>query len=200
MERFTRCWRALGARTDDAAVVLAARWNEPHRHYHTGEHLEECLAWLDTAIPARREELELAIFFHDAVYDPSRADNEAASAALMATLAREAGLREDVIARVSALILSTAQHGHEHGDAALLSDIDLAILGASPARYARFERDVRREYAQYDDASYGAGRARVLSGFLERLSIYRTPSFARLEAQARDNLAAALSALRTPAR
>lgn len=167
------------------------RWREPHRHYHTLEHLDECLAWLDTVDGAERpDELAIALFFHDAVYDPARADNEAQSAALFVHMA--AGAPAPVVERVAALILSTASH-EGSGDAALLADIDLAILGAPPARYDRFERDVRREYAIYDDASYSAGRRRVLAGFLERLSIYQTPPFQRLEPQARDNLARSLA-------
>ncbi len=77
-----------------------------------------------------------------------------------------------------------------------MCDIDLAILGAAPLRYARFERDIRREYACFDELQYRAGRARVLAGFLQRLSIYQTYPFAtRLEAQARDNLSRAHAAL-----
>lgn len=189
--RFVRCWQELGASAAPFDLLMA-RYAEPQRAYHNGEHLEECLAWLDASTPSR--ELELAIFFHDAVYDPSASDNEAQSAALFRALAE--GADAQAVARISTLILSTAKHDGEAGDAALLADIDLSILGASPARYARFERDIRREYARYDDVSYARGRARVLAGFLERMSIYRTPFFAaRLEAQARDNLAHALARL-----
>lgn len=196
-DAFVRVWRALGARDDSVFAELAARWAEPHRHYHTVEHLEECLAWLD--VVGWNDEVALALYFHDVIYDPLRRDNEAESAALCERAARAAGVAEPVITRVCALIASTAQHAG-CGDAALLSDIDLAILGAPPTRYDRFERDVRREYAMFDDASYARGRAKVLAGFLERLSIFQTAPFQRLEAQARDNLARALSAARTRAR
>jgi predicted metal-dependent HD superfamily phosphohydrolase len=102
----------------------------------------------------------------------------------------------ECVERVVALIQSTAHHSAAKGDAALLADIDLAILGAPPTRYRRYERDVRSEYAAVADVQYRAARARVLRGFLERLAIYRTPYFAsRLEAQARSNLSNALSAL-----
>jgi predicted metal-dependent HD superfamily phosphohydrolase len=166
------------------------RWSEPHRHYHTVEHLDECLAWLDAV--GGSDELVIALYFHDAIYDPTRSDNEAASAALFTSLA--IGVDQAVVARVSALILSTAKHTGD-GEAALLADIDLAILGASPARYDRFERDVRREYARFDDAQRRTGRARVLRGFLERMSIYQTSSFQHLEPQARRNLARACARL-----
>lgn len=187
-ERFDRSWHALGAR-GSVCDELVQRWSEPHRHYHTLEHLDECLAWLDHV--GGSDVLAVALYFHDVVYDPARSDNEAASAALFERLA--VGIDAALVARVSALILSTAKHASELGEAALMSDIDLAILGASPARYERFERDVRREYAIFDDAQWRVGRSRVLRGFLERMSIYQTPAFERLESQARDNLARAVA-------
>jgi predicted metal-dependent HD superfamily phosphohydrolase len=193
--RFSRCWLQIGGR-DAPLEVLARCYAEPQRAYHNAEHLEECLAWWDASgcTAARSAELELALFFHDAVYDPRATDNEARSALLLRSLAATAD--SEAVARIEALVLSTARHDVAVGDAALLSDIDLSILGAPPARYARFERAIRQEYAHVDDASYARGRARVLRGFLERLGIYRTPFFgARLEAQARNNLAHALASL-----
>jgi predicted metal-dependent HD superfamily phosphohydrolase len=159
-ERFDRSWRALGAQ-GSVYEQLQQRWSEPHRHYHTVEHLDECIAWLDAV--GGSDALAVALYFHDAIYDPARTDNEAASAVLFERLA--VGVNAELVARVSALILSRAKH-EGTGEAALLADIDLAVLGASPARYDRFERDVRREYALFDDAQWRAGRARVLRGFL----------------------------------
>jgi predicted metal-dependent HD superfamily phosphohydrolase len=196
--RLADCLRTLGATGDLDLSPLAARYAEPHRAYHTAEHIAECLAWLDRARDAaeRPAELEAAIYFHDAVYDPRAHDNEARSAELFRDLATSARIPSETVERVAALIESTARHASDHGDAALLSDIDLSILGAPPLRYARFERDVRREYAMYDDASYRQGRAHVLRSFLEGIQLYRTPRFARLEATARENLTGALAALR----
>jgi predicted metal-dependent HD superfamily phosphohydrolase len=196
--RFEAPWRAVGANHDNAFAWLADRYAEEHRAYHDAEHIAECLAWFDLvrALAERPAELEVALFFHDAIYDPLASDNEARSAEGLRQLAREAGVPTETVERIARLIESTATHGAGSGDTALLSDIDLAILGSSPARYARYERDVRREYASVDEASYQKGRAEVLRGFLERVEIYRTPRLAaRLEAQARDNLSRALSAL-----
>jgi predicted metal-dependent HD superfamily phosphohydrolase len=197
-QRFECAWRALGAVQDAPFSSLAVRYAEPHRAYHDAEHINECLSWLDRVrdLAVRLAELEVAVYFHDAIYDPRAHDNEQRSADLFRQQAALAGIGPDVVERVTGLIESTARHAQDDGDAALLSDIDLSILGASPSRYARFERDIRREYAMFDDASYRAGRAHVLRGFLERTCIYRTPRLAaQLEAQARDNLSNALSAL-----
>ena len=81
-------------------------------------------------------------------------------------------------------------------DTRLLLDVDLAILGAAPARFAESSRQVRAEYAHVPDATFRAGRARVLAGFLQRPRIYVTDVFRdALEERARANLQQALEAL-----
>jgi len=195
--RFAAAWRAVGASHYNASAWLADRYAEEHRAYHDAEHVAECLAWFDRVrdLAERPTELEVALFFHDAIYEPLASDNEVRSAEELRRLACEAEVPTEVVERIARLIQSTATHDARSGDAALLSDIDLSILGASPARYARCEQEVRREYAAIDEASYRVGRARVLRGFLDRIEIYRTPRLAaRLEAQARDNLSSALRA------
>ena len=78
-------WQALGARADGLDALLSALlacYREPHRHYHTVQHLDECFERLaplrDRA--AHPAEVEVALWFHDAVYDVQRHDNEARSA------------------------------------------------------------------------------------------------------------------------
>lgn len=196
--RFRTCWRALGAADDRVFDEICKRYAEAHRTYHNGEHIKECLAWCDrlAVLVDRPEELEVAIYFHDLVYEPTQQDNEHRSAALFAQAASAAGVHHHVRDRITALILSTASHDGE-GDSALLNDIDLSVLGSSPARFARYEACIRTEYNAVPDAQYQQGRARVLEGFLERLVIFRTGRMAALlEVQARDNLARALDALR----
>ncbi|MFT3923952.1 MAG: hypothetical protein QM778_15570 [Myxococcales bacterium] len=202
LPRFARAWRALGAESTreipQAAEILTAHYAHPARAYHNAEHIGECLAWFDRVSTQleRPTELEVALVFHDAIYDPCARDNEAQSRALFEQLAREAGLPDTSSARIGALISATERHAASSHDAAFMVDIDLAILGAEPERYARFERDVRMEFAFLDDAGWSAGRARVLQGFLARERLFETPFFReRLELRARANLARALSAL-----
>ena len=70
-------------------VELINAWAEPHRHYHDPRHLGECLAlwvrWRDGC--ERPGEVALALWFHDAVYDPRSGSNELNSAAWAARLA-----------------------------------------------------------------------------------------------------------------
>lgn len=195
---FTHTWRALGASGDGHAVVrrLLAAWTEDHRHYHDRRHLEAGLGLLAEfhAHLGRPAEVECAWWFHDAVYDPTAHDNEARSAEWAELALRGGGVAEDVVARVRAMILATAHAtGATGGDTATLLDVDLAILGASPERFAAYDADVRQEYGHVSDEHWAVGRAGVLGSFAERERLFQTPwMFDRFEQQARENLAAAL--------
>lgn len=190
-------WRAL-AHTDAGFDDLATRYREPGRRYHTLEHLAEVLDAVDQLAPAADDAaaVRLAAWFHDAVYDPRRPDNEAASAALVdVTLPT---LSRTTCAEARRLILATASHEVAAGDGngAVLIDADLAILGADPARYDRYATDVRAEYAHLPDDVWRAGRAAVLASFLDRPRIFHTDAGrSRWEARARGNLRRELARL-----
>jgi predicted metal-dependent HD superfamily phosphohydrolase len=196
-------WQALRARGDGHALrdALLACHEEPQRHYHTLRHLAECLTWLGElrACASRPEVLAMALWFHDAVYDPQRADNEQRSAdwardALLAHAVAPATAR-----RVHDLVLATRHDapatdapGGPDPDRDLLLDIDLSILGADPARFAEYGREIRAEYAFVPRWIYRRKRRAVLAGFAARVPLYATaPLGARLEAQAHRNLAQA---------
>ena len=142
-------------------------------------------------------EIEVAVWFHGAVYVPGRPDNEEASAALADLALSEGGVEPPVRDRVRSLILATRHTAIPHGsDARLLADLDLVILGADPYRFGIYDRAIRREFHTLPDAEYRTGRAAVLRSFLARPWIYHTDAFReRYEAQARANIAAALSTL-----
>lgn len=198
---------AVGAAFDD----LARRHGAPGRHYHTLAHVAECLAELDgePALCDRRDAVELALWFHDAVYEPRAADNETRSAALLLETAAPLGLDARLARRAASLVMATAHlAGREPGggegaadprrdrDAAAIHDLDLAILGAEPDRFDACETAVRREYAFLPEADWRRGRADVLGTFLAAPRIYLTDALhARLERPARRNLARALSRL-----
>jgi predicted metal-dependent HD superfamily phosphohydrolase len=202
-EEWHRMWAALGAQTIHGGLFnqLVRAYGEPQRHYHTLQHLRECLAHLEAASSLARHpaEVELALWFHDAVYDPKRQDNEQRSADWARESVHAAGCSSAVGGRVAALVLATAAHEApaDDPDLQLLLDIDLAILGAGPARFAEYEQQVRAEYAHVPEADWRAGRARLLAGFLARPRIYTTPPFHdALEERARANLTQAIAALR----
>lgn len=145
----------------------------------------------------RPDEIEVAIWFHDAVYVPGRGDNEEASAALADHALASGGVAQPVRDRIRSLVLATRHTAVPHGtDARILADIDLAILGADPYRFGIYDRAIRREFHTLPDPEFRAGRAAVLRSFLARPTIYHTEAFReRYEAAARANLAAAIARL-----
>ena len=192
--RFHRAAVAAGARpaNDEVFQDLVRRYSEPHRHYHTLTHIKACLTWLDCfySLAANPEEVELALWFHDAVYAPGEHGNER----LSAELAREqlGALRVDAAAamRVARYIEETEHHCAADGDSGLVIDLDLAILGAPAEDFDRFEDQIRREYAHVSEATFRVGRCQVLQAFLSRALIYNLPKIReKLEAPARANLA-----------
>lgn len=196
-QRWIHDWASLGL-TGDAALLerLLASYTQPQRHYHTLQHLAECLDLFDQVahLAQRPGEAALALWFHDAVYIPQGHDNEARSAAWAGEALQAAGADQEVIARTQALIMATAHHqAQEEGDARLVIDVDLAILGAEPARFAEYEQQVRAEYASVPVELYRQKRGELLARFLERAAIYRTTELhTRLEERARMNLGRAI--------
>jgi len=178
---------------------LVAAYREPARKYHNLQHLEECLAELEAnrAAARRPERVAAALWFHDAIYDPSSSQNEEASAALAVDCLDEADVLREPREIVRQLILCTKTH--EPGDvpdAALLIDIDLSILGQPAARFWEYEQAVRAEYSWVPPVEFAQKRTAILSQFLSRPAIYRTELFrSRYEATARANLEAAIAQL-----
>jgi predicted metal-dependent HD superfamily phosphohydrolase len=204
-ERWASTWQRLSPALPPPALLadLEARYREPQRHYHTLQHLEECFAALDAVRPhvADVAAVELALWFHDAVYDVHRHDNEARSAGLAAATLRAAGLPDALTGKVTALILATRDHAaaDADADAAALLDADLAILGAAPARFDDYERQIRAEYAHVPDDVFVPARRRILENFLQRPHLFATPGFrVRFGQQARANLETALRRLARP--
>jgi len=200
LEAWSDLWRRLGARSDPRPghrAVLAA-YAEPHRHYHTAEHIARTLSVLDGVRAALRRpaEAELAVWLHDVVYDPRAADNETRSVAFGDALLAGSGVAPAVMEATGRLILDTrhAAPPEEH-DARYVVDADLSILGAPAAEFDRYEDQVRREYAFVPEPEWRERRARLLYRFLDRPCIYHTTDLAGLEAPARANLARSLGRL-----
>jgi predicted metal-dependent HD superfamily phosphohydrolase len=196
-------WAALAgdsptSRTEWAALVAA--WSEPHRRYHDLAHLAAVLGIVGELAGAARDPdaVRLAAWYHDAVYDPLRSDNEEVSAERA-----RAGLRglvdDDRLAEVVRLVLLTASHDPEPDDAdgAVLCDADLAVLASPPEAYAWYASAVRVEYGHLSDEEFTAGRIAVLEHLLALPRLFRSPAVADAwTARARANLTAELSLLR----
>jgi predicted metal-dependent HD superfamily phosphohydrolase len=187
-EQWAATWRALEAAPREGVYeALMARYAEPHRHYHTQRHLAECFAQLaDVRGETERiGEVELALWFHDAIYDTKRHDNEQRSAEWAREVIERAGLAPAVGERVAALVMATRHAAvPTSADARAVVDVDLAILGAPPERFDEYERDVRREYAWVPGILFRRERRKILRGFLERPRIFQTNAMHGLREQA----------------
>jgi len=179
--------------------ALRSAYSEKHRHYHTTSHIEFCLVLFSKfrCIANEPTDVQLAIWFHDAIYNPMSSDNEERSADWAATFLRENGCAEEQCNRVRGLILATMHDAPAADqDTQLLVDIDLAILGVDRDSYQEFEKNVRREYKWVPGPLFRRERRKILQSFLDRKSIYSTKPFREThEGQARRNIESALNAL-----
>ena len=142
--------------------------------------------------------VRVAAWFHDAVYDPNRDDNETASANLAETVLDRLDVEEEVADEVSRLVRLTATHDPEPDDrdGHVLCDADLAVLGSPQDAYIAYAASVRLEYAYLDDDQFAVGRTQVLQVLLDRPRLYRTPTArASWEDAARRNISQELAFL-----
>ena len=199
-QSWRRAWKGVGAHGQGQAVFneLVARYREPHRKYHTTQHLRECLAGFEgiRMPPPHPAEVEMALWFHDAIYDVNRHDNEEQSA----DWAYRALIEQRAPAAAAELVRSLVMVTRHTGlpvtpDEQYLVDVDLSILGALPARFSEYETQIREEYAHVPAAIFREKRREILGVFLGRVRIYSTAHFhALLEERARENLRLAIAA------
>lgn len=182
---------------------LIGCYQEPQRHYHSLQHLAECIAILN-ALPlsmqlnaTAQSEVEMALWFHDAIYDVKGSDNEQKSANWAQTQLLDAGVAFGVAQRIYGLIMATKHDAKPlFPSEQLLVDVDLSILGAAPSRFAQYDKQVRQEYAWVPEDVFRVKRLAVLQQFLTRPFIYCTQYFRETrEAQARENLQLAVTQL-----
>ena len=200
-------WNALvtpllpnAALCDDTYRQLEAAYSSSGRHYHNLRHVQILLDTVNeyAVLVHDREVVELAVWFHDAVYDYRSSENETRSAELARQFLVHTTLSPERQARVAYLIECTAHHTASHAPAPDLDfflDADLQILGATEADYAEYARQIRQEYRLIPNLLYRRGRRKVLEQLLSTPQLYRTPGFReRLDAAARRNLRAELEA------
>ena len=209
--RITARWRELGSifRADEGSCSealggLIEAYSGAARHYHDCRHIDALLelSRAHRTLLADPVAVDLAIIYHDAVYEPSRPDNEAASGAMAAGWLGRLGVSDFLIDKVCGYIEATKHVGGapEAGvadpDLDHLLDFDLSVLAAEPAVYDAYAAAIRREYSVYPDTLYRRGRAGVLTKLLAMPSLYRTPALkAQWEIRARENLARELAGL-----
>nr|WP_314368622.1 metal-dependent hydrolase [uncultured Acinetobacter sp.] len=170
---------------------LIVTYSEKQRAYHTLQHLYECLGLFDTIRADLNDAyaVALALWFHDAVYDPQAKDNELKSAELFQQyLAQD--LSVDIVQKIKRWIVATQKHAStDELDLQFLLDIDLAILAASSERFAEYEQQIQQEYAWVDPDVYSIKRKEVLAHFYQTETLYQTEYFQQnFEQRAKGNL------------
>jgi len=193
----------LGAREDEALQLfgqVADAYSVPVRHHHDLRHVEEVLEALRSypGPVAAPDALAAAAWFHDIVHDPAAKDNEERSAEMAAGELRALGVAEDTVLAVHDLVIATKPDmvREPTGDAAVLVDADMSILGADDERYDNYVQAIRSEYAIFTPDVYRAGRGDFLKALLKRPRLFRTSWFReKFEARARANIAGEIERL-----
>ena len=190
--------------SEDMLSSLKARYQEPQRAYHTWEHIEALLRHFNDATHLLYNPTSIlwALYWHDAIYDPKRPDNEMVSAELLREEAKSI-LSEAQLGLAALIVEATARHQQPEGlddqalsDTAHFLDMDLSILAAREDIFDSYEDQIRFEYSFVPIAAYKAARANILQGFLAREHLYFTDHFRnQWEAKARDNLARSIERL-----
>lgn len=201
-QRWSKLCETLDIAPDrEEFIRLDTAYAEKQRAYHTARHINECLLKLDWAMSQQEFEgsaaVAAALWYHDAVYEPTRHDNEARSADWAVRFLQGAGGSTAHCSLVHSLIMETS-HGDSPEDEShqLMVDIDLSILGASPERFAEFEQEIRQEYSWVPLPVYQQRRSELLRFFLAKPRIYCLDIFHdSQEAQARRNIQQTIATL-----
>jgi predicted metal-dependent HD superfamily phosphohydrolase len=172
---------------------LTRRYCEPHRRYHGLEHPAHML-WLGRQHALTDEQIA-AIWFHDAIYDQHRQDNEERSAVLAREQLSALGWPERSVALVERIVLDTKRHVPSIDESRGVVDLDLEPLSETWEIFQRNALHIRVEYLHLDDETFHGSRKRFLEAMLARERIYTTSWGSRLESRAKRNLERALREL-----
>lgn len=192
-KRWNLLWERIGAKENNEAYdELLFLYRQPSRSYHNFVHIANVLKELDSArrLIDSPNLVEMALWYHDAVYQSRLSGNEEKSAELAQQRLSSAGVNTIFIDKVTSLILATKHPvTPQTQNEQYLVDIDLSILGKPEAEFDEYELDIRDEYSWVLEKDFKTGRSEILSEFLQRESIYSTEFFRnRYEEQAQKNL------------
>lgn len=196
-QRFTSLWKRCQsgggskADADDVYQEVYDYYSEPGRHYHTPRHIEHCLTQFDLASAEMEDadSVEMAIWFHDLIFDAQARDNELQSARRFVELAGDS-MDGEFKTRVYDLIMATAPPRiPKSKDQEFMLDIDLSSFGLPWTDMLRDSIAVRKESRQLTDAQFFPGQLAFLESLVGREHFYFTEYFrSRIEESARSNI------------
>jgi len=204
-ERFRSLWvRSLLTDAESTAEPvfeeLARRYSEPRRCYHGWTHLLNCLDRFDLAAALMHDSaaVEMALWFHDAVYEPGAPDNEQKSAELFVLLARRQFFPEFVNKVYEFILLTRHQEAPRGWDGRFAVDIDLSSFASSWDKFVRDSDNIRSENDHLADGVFYPKQVSFLRSLLERPSIFHSDYFyARYERIARLNITRLIAKLQS---
>ncbi len=180
---------------------LLKLYNSGKRYYHDLTHIINLMKlWEDNKNQLVDDEVVyLAIWFHDAIYDAWKSNNEELSAEMAKEFLIKINFPVAKIDKVVEYIHATKTHENpsQDSDLGFFLDFDMSILGSEATIYDVYTQQIRDEYSFYPGFIYNRGRKKVLKSFIEKPFIYQTEEFrAKLETQARQNINRELESFR----
>ena len=151
INRWNELWKKLGTTKNMESLYyqIIKAYSEKNRAYHNISHVEQCLNEFDQVKDRLKnpEEVELAIWFHDVIYNPKSISNEEESAEFAILELKKTEPINIRIDTVKGLILAT-KHDRSINtpDAEYLVDIDISIFGYPPKIYKQYTKNIRTEY------------------------------------------------------
>jgi predicted metal-dependent HD superfamily phosphohydrolase len=194
LEALLKTYSGSELKAVEVTGLIIAKYSEEHRAYHNLSHIQALLGQAENFRDKfdDEESVRLAVWFHDAVYEPQSQANEIESARLAVESLTKLNFPQAKIERVEKMILATEKHdafGLET-DGKLFLDLDLGILGAGAEVYKKYAEAIRREYSFVPEKLYREKRREILESFLQRKFIYYTNELREfLEEPARINIA-----------
>jgi len=187
----------LNSYTDEKTInifwnEIAEKYSSSKRYYHNLNHINELVSLLNIykSSICDLEIVQLAIFYHDVIYNAIKKDNEFKSAIFCKKHLEKTSLPKEKLEKCYNYILATKNHEtNNENDLNYLLDFDLSILSSQDIDYEIYLKQIRKEYSFFPDIIYNAGRKKVLQYFLKQKKIYKTDEFyVKFEKKARENL------------
>lgn len=191
-------WSSLSVAVNARHVVretydaMVSQYQNGVRAYHNLGHVAQCLEEFDAlqSLCQAPHIVELAIWYHDVIYDPRAKDNEEKSGQRALIDLAAMGVSGTLAHDVQRLILLTKHDCLPADmDGRLIVDVDLSILAQPPEVFDRYECAVRTEYSWVPDEEFWPRRKDFIKAMLSREQIFCTDRYVqKFERAARENL------------